>query len=92
MTDPSIRESVIAMLHHMSGIMRRGSVMLKVHRNPCSQRNILIVVLVIHFAESLGNFVLSYDPQDALRRTTCYVFTRVAKCTDVDGGIFEYLL
>jgi len=40
-TDPPIRESVIEMLHHMSGIMRRGSVMLKVHRNPCSQRNIL---------------------------------------------------
>ena len=40
-TDPPIRESVIEMLHHMSGIMRRGSVMLKVHSNPCSQRNIL---------------------------------------------------
>ena len=26
--------------------------------------------------------------QDALRQATCHVFTRVAKCTDVDGGIF----
>jgi len=34
-------ESVTEMLHHMSGIMRRGSVMLEVHSNPCSQRNIL---------------------------------------------------
>jgi len=32
------------------------------------------------------------DRQDALRRTTRHVFTRVAKCTDVDGGIFEHLL
>jgi len=32
------------------------------------------------------------ERQDALRRTTCYVFTRVAKCIDVDGGIFEHLL
>ena len=32
------------------------------------------------------------ERQDALRRTTRHVFTRVAKCTDVDGGIFEYLL
>ena len=30
--------------------------------------------------------------QDALRRTTRHVFTRVAKCIDVDGGIFEHLL
>jgi hypothetical protein len=28
----------------------------------------------------------------ALRRATRYVFTRVAKCTDVDGGIFENVL
>jgi len=27
--------------------------------------------------------------QDALRRTTRHVFTRVAKCIDIDGGIFE---
>ena len=32
------------------------------------------------------------ERQDALRRTTRYIFTRVAKCNDVDGGIFEHLL
>jgi len=32
------------------------------------------------------------ERQVALRRTTRHVFTRVAKCTDVDGGIFEHLL
>ena len=32
------------------------------------------------------------ERQDALRRTTRHVFTRVAKCIDVDGGIFEHLL
>jgi hypothetical protein len=30
--------------------------------------------------------------QDALRQTTRHVLTRVAKCIDVDGGIFEILL
>ena len=32
------------------------------------------------------------ERQDALRQTTRQVLTRVAKCTDVDGGIFEHLL
>jgi hypothetical protein len=32
------------------------------------------------------------ERQDELRRATRHVFTRVAKCTDVDGGIFENLL
>ena len=32
------------------------------------------------------------ESQDELRRTTRHVFTRVAKCIDVDGGIFEHLL
>jgi len=32
------------------------------------------------------------ERQDALRRTTCHVFTPAAKCIDVDGGIFEHLL
>ena len=32
------------------------------------------------------------ERQDALRRTTRHVFTRVAKCIDVDGGIFVHLL
>jgi len=30
------------------------------------------------------------ERQDALRRTTHHVFTRVAKCIDVDGRIFEH--
>jgi hypothetical protein len=30
--------------------------------------------------------------QDALRREKRHVLTRVAKCTDVDGGIFENVL
>ena len=30
------------------------------------------------------------ERQDALRRTTLHVFRRVAKCIDVDGGIFEH--
>jgi len=32
------------------------------------------------------------ESQGTLRRTTRHVLTRVAKCNDVDGGIFEYLL
>jgi hypothetical protein len=30
--------------------------------------------------------------EDQLRRTTRDLRTRVAKCTEVDGGIFEHLL
>jgi len=30
--------------------------------------------------------------EDKLRRTTCDLRTRVAKCTEVDGGIIEHLL
>jgi hypothetical protein len=32
------------------------------------------------------------ERQDALRRATRNVLTRVAKCIDVDGGIFENVL
>jgi hypothetical protein len=32
------------------------------------------------------------ERQDALRRATRHVLTRVEKCTDVDGGIFENVL
>ena len=32
------------------------------------------------------------EHQDALRWTTLHVVTQVAKCIDVDGGIFEHLL
>jgi hypothetical protein len=32
------------------------------------------------------------ERQDVLRRATRHVLTRVAKCIDVDGGIFENIL
>jgi hypothetical protein len=32
------------------------------------------------------------ERQNALRRGTRHAFTRVAKCIDVDGGIFENVL
>jgi len=32
------------------------------------------------------------ERQDALRRATRHVLTRVAKCIDIDGGIFENVL
>jgi hypothetical protein len=32
------------------------------------------------------------ERQDELRRATGYVLTRVAKCIDVDGGVFENAL
>jgi hypothetical protein len=32
------------------------------------------------------------ERQDALRRATLHVLTRVAKCIDVDGEIFENVL
>jgi hypothetical protein len=32
------------------------------------------------------------ERQDALRRATRHVFTRLANCIDVDGGIFENVL
>jgi hypothetical protein len=32
------------------------------------------------------------ESQDELRRATLHVLTRVAKCNDIDGGIFENLL
>jgi hypothetical protein len=32
------------------------------------------------------------ERQDALRRATRHVLTRVAKCIDVDGGILENVL
>jgi hypothetical protein len=31
-------------------------------------------------------------PEDQLRRTTRDLRTRVAECTEVDGGIFEHVL
>jgi hypothetical protein len=46
--------------------------------------------------ELLGRIIdaiaLMKERQDELRRATRHVLTRVAKCIDVDGGIFENLL
>jgi hypothetical protein len=39
-----------------------------------------------------SSFACIKERQDALRRTTRHVLTRVAKCIDVDSGIFEHLL
>jgi len=36
--------------------------------------------------------VIKQERQDDLRRATRTVAKRVEKCTEVDGGIFEYLL
>jgi len=36
--------------------------------------------------------VIACINEDALRRKTCHDFKGVAKCIDVDGGIFEHLL
>jgi hypothetical protein len=35
---------------------------------------------------------LNKERQDELRRATRHVLTRVAKCIDVDGGIFENVM
>jgi hypothetical protein len=32
------------------------------------------------------------ERQDALRQTICHILTRVAKCIEDDGGIFETVL
>jgi hypothetical protein len=39
-----------------------------------------------------GRYRQHKERQDALRRTTNTVLTRVAKCTEFDGGIFENVL
>jgi len=44
------------------------------------------------FVNILDVIAFKKERQDALRRSAYHVFTRVAKCIDVDGGIFEHLL
>jgi hypothetical protein len=44
------------------------------------------------FARILGGAACVKKCGDQLRRTTRDLRTRVAKCTEVDGGIFESLL
>jgi hypothetical protein len=41
---------------------------------------------------AMGVIASENESQDALRRATRYVLTRVAKCVDVDCGIFENVL
>jgi hypothetical protein len=41
---------------------------------------------------AMDDIALIKKRQDALRRATRHVLTRVAKCVDVDGGIFENVL
>ena len=57
----------------------------EVYRNKMDTRDELIV-------NTLDVIGCIKERQDALSRTTRHVFTRVAKCIDVDGGIFKYLV
>jgi len=57
----------------------------EVYRRKVDTRDELLVNI-------LDVIVCIKEGQDALRRTTRHVFTRVAKRTDVDGGIFEHSL
>ena len=57
----------------------------EVYRKKLDTRDELLVNI-------LDVIVCIKERKDALRRTTRHVFTRVAKCNDVDGGIFEHLL
>jgi len=57
----------------------------EVHRKKVDTRDKLLVNI-------LDVIACKKERQDALRRTTRHVFTRVAKYIDVDGGIFEHLL
>jgi len=62
------------------GLMKSEVYRIKVGRRDELLVNILDVIACIK------------ECQDALRRSTRHVFTRVAKCTDVDGGISEHSL
>ena len=62
------------------GLDEEGSVQKKVNTRDELLVNILDVIVCIK------------KRLDALRRTTRHVLTRVAKCIDVDGGIFEHLI
>jgi len=55
----------------------------EVHRKIVDTRDELLVNI-------LDVITCIKERQDALRRTTRHVFTRVAKFIDVDGGIFEH--
>ena len=59
--------------------------MSEVYRKKVDTRDELLVNILVGIASVK-------ERQDALRRTTRHVFTRAAKCIDLDGGIFENLL
>jgi hypothetical protein len=56
----------------------------EVHRKKVDTRDELLVNI-------LDVIVCVKERQDALRRTR-HILTRVVKCIDVNGGIFEHLL
>jgi len=62
-----------------------GSMKSEVYRKKVDTRDELLVNI-------LDVIACIKERQDALRRTSRHVFTRVAKVIDVDGGIFEHLL
>ena len=53
---------------------------------------------IVDTRDELLTHILDYaavcmkEREDELRRATFDLLTRVAKCVEVDGGIFEYLL
>ena len=63
----------------------RGLMKSEVYRKKVDTRDKLLV-------NTLDVIACIKERQDALRRTARHVFTRVAKCIDVDGGISEHLL
>ena len=65
---------------HLCGLMKS-----EVYRKKVDTRDELLVII-------LDVIACIKEHQDAFRRTTRHVFTRVAKCIDVDGRIFEHLL
>ena len=67
-------------LHFLWGLMKS-----EVYRKKVATRDELLVNI-------LDVITCIKERQDALRRTTRHVFTRVVKCIDVDGVIFEHLL
>jgi hypothetical protein len=48
--------------------------------------------MYVSYSEQFHVIAHIKEHQDALRQATRHILTRVAKCTDVDGGIFENVL
>jgi len=66
-------------------IYLRGLMKSEVYRKKVDTRDELLVNI-------LDVIACIKERQDALRRTIRHVFTRVAKCIDIDGGIFKHVL